>query len=514
MNKTLAQKDFSLTTSQKEAFAQIIGFLNSPESCFLLKGYAGTGKTYLIKIIARYLDSIGKPFFLAAPTGRAARILGSKTGYEAATIHSLIYTEDKGDVEAQKISASLSFSMRKNIHPINAVYIVDEASMIADSGSASEYLNFGSGRLLSDFFIHAGLIEPKGKIPTKRKIIFVGDPAQLPPVKQESSPALQANYLFKEYGVSADEITLSEVIRQSEESPILQIATPLRTAIHEQNYEIDALPYSDSLICPSNEFIKSWQQAVYKDTIDDIIVITRSNESALRYNQTIRRLRYGAKDSSIQRKDKLLVVNNNRLYNLLNGDIIEVVEVSKQPEVHVGTNIFNNNEKHELYFRDIIVGWKDAAGEFTEMECKIVENLLWSSTGSMPSGEWAAMRNLATELCGIPYPSKRTIKKKPKEYKEKLAEYTEAMKQSPYMNALQVKFGYAVTCHKAQGGEWKNVFVDFKSFGNYLSEEYFRWAYTAITRAKEELFMMNFPINNSNKGFPLSEGIRYDYNVD
>jgi ATP-dependent exoDNAse (exonuclease V) alpha subunit len=508
------QQKIHLTASQKEAMKQVIDFLESSESCFLLKGYAGTGKTFLIKVIADYLESIDRDFYLAAPTGRASRILSTKTGYDAVTIHSLIYTEEKEDAELQQVSSSVNFALRKNPHAVNTVYIFDEASMITDNAGSSDYLNFGSGRLLFDFLLYAGIISQQSKIPTRRKVIFVGDPAQLPPVKAEYSPALQSAYLNNEYGVFADEVTLIDVIRQSAESPVLQVATPLRNSIQTSRYDVDSFEYPPSLICQPKEFISKWSDAATNDSIDETIVITRSNQSALQYNQAIRRLRYGAGDIPIQPNDRLLVVNNNRLYNLLNGDIVEVIEVSETPEVHIGRNIFKDNEEHELVFRDIVIGWKDAKGVPMELECKIVENLLWSTTGFLPGGEWAAMRNLATEKCGVQYPSKKLLKKKPKEYKELLATYQEALKESPYMNALQVKFGYAVTCHKAQGGEWKNVFIDFKSFGGYFTEEYFRWAYTAVTRTKEELYMLNFPIKTS-KNDDLDAGkVYYDYNID
>lgn len=508
------QQKIHLTASQKEAMKQVIDFLEGSESCFLLKGYAGTGKTFLIKVIADYLESIERDFYLAAPTGRAARILSTKTGYDAATIHSLIYTEEKDGEDAAQVSSSVNFAIRKNPHPVNTVYIFDEASMITDNGGSSDYLNFGSGRLLFDFFIYAGIISQTSKIPTRRKIIFVGDPAQLPPVKAEYSPALQSDYLSKEYSIYADEVTLTEVIRQSAESPVLQIATPLRSAIQANRFEVESLDYPPSLVCPSGEFISKWSDAATNDSIDETIVITRSNQSALHYNQAIRRLRYGAGDIPIQPNDRLLVVSNNRLYNLLNGDIVEVVDVSPEPEILVGRNIFRDNEEHELVFRDIVIGWKDAKGVPMELGCKIVENLLWSTSGFLPGGEWAAIRNLATEKCGVTYPSKKLLKKKPKEYKELLLAYHEALKESPYMNALQVKFGYAVTCHKAQGGEWKNVFIDFKSFGGYFTEEYFRWAYTAVTRTKEELYMLNFPIKTSINDDFGSGNVYYDYNID
>jgi ATP-dependent exoDNAse (exonuclease V) alpha subunit len=508
------QNNIHLTASQKEAMNQVIDFFEGSESCFLLKGYAGTGKTFLIKVIADYLKSIDRDFYLAAPTGRAARILSGKTGYDAVTIHSLIYTEDKESEDVQQLSSSVNFAIRKNPHPVNTVYIFDEASMITDNGGSSDYLNFGSGRLLLDFLLYAGIISQQSKLPTRRKIIFVGDPAQLPPVKAEYSPALQSDYLSNEFSLFADEITLTEVIRQSAESPVLQVATPLRNAIQTSRYDIDSLDYPPSLICQPNEFITKWSDAATNDSLDETIVITRSNQGALQYNQAIRQLRYGAGNIPIQQSDRLLVVNNNRLYNLLNGDIVDVLDVSDTPEIYIGRNIFKDNEEHELAFRDIAIGWKDAKGVPMELECKIVENLLWSTTGFLPGGEWAAMRNLATEKCGVPYPSKKLLKKKPKEYKELLSAYQEALKESPYMNALQVKFGYAVTCHKAQGGEWKNVFIDFKSYGGYFTEEYFRWAYTAVTRTKEELFMLNFPIKTPITGNSGDNGIYYDYNFD
>ena len=484
-----------LTTSQDSAMKQLYEFLDTRGNCFLLKGYAGTGKTFLISRLTSWLESKDIPFVLAAPTGRAARMLAQKTNQSATTIHSLIYTGGEETVQSVHTmdQAMLSFTMKKFQHPADAVFIVDESSMIADSGGSGEFLNFGSGRLLFDFLTHITLNYKENPKRSKRRVIFVGDPAQLPPVNQPSSPALSASYLKTEFNLDSLETELTEVVRQEEESGVLNFATDLRNSLIDQSYRFPAYTVSpQTQVLRKENFIKLWQETATKN-LDEVAVITYSNELALHYNRSIRNLLFRTKNDEPRRADRLLIINNNQHYNFLNGDIVEVKQLLSERETIFSKNPYSG-EEFQLHFRDVLLQWRDANGEMHERECKILENMMSSTKGGLGRDEYAALRALSIKAAGLDYPKKTGKKRGAKlleEYKKKVQE---ALRESEYLHALQVKFGYALTCHKAQGGEWKNVFIDFQTFGSRNTEPYLRWAYTAVTRAKETLYAINPPL--------------------
>lgn len=498
----------ALTDSQLIAMKQLHEFLDTQHNCFLLKGYAGTGKTYLISRLTEYLEMKDIPYVLAAPTGRAARMLSQKTNQDASTIHSLIYAG------ADELLASvhepeqtvLTFTMKKFQHPSETVFIIDEASMIADSGGNGEFLNFGSGRLLCDFLNHISLNYKETGKRSKRRVIFVGDPAQLPPVNQPSSPALSAEYLKQQFHLDSFETQLTEVVRQEEESTVLAFATALRDALMGESFLFP--PYRvtpNTRVVKKEQFIALWQEVATKN-LDEVAVITYSNELALAYNRSVRKLLFRTRDDAPRKGDRILVINNNQYYNFLNGDILEIKQLLSERETLYAKNPFSD-EEYPLHFRDVLVQWRDAAGDMHEKEVKLLENMMTSKKGSLTREEYAALRALSLSKAGLSYPKSRGKKKNSRALEEFKKKSDEALRESEFLHALQVKFGYALTCHKAQGGEWKNVFIDFQSFGPRNSESYLRWAYTAVTRAKETLFAINPPVVEQAAGGPNE--IRY-----
>lgn len=488
-----ATNAIKLTLPQQETFTSIAGFFNAETPCYILKGYAGTGKTFLIRILSRYLKTLNRQFFLIAPTGRAARILATKSGFTATTIHSLIYGEAKESttLEDGKEAFSLKFNLKSNQHNPNAVYIIDEASMLSDREGSSDFLSFGSGRLLKDFFRHIGLSEDAKTQYPDRKVIIVGDPAQLPPVQQEESVALDAGYLFNEYGIDSQEIELTEIIRQKSGNKALLLASGLRDAMNKSELTMDAfVPALDHELSESR-MMQVWKETMEAAGEEETILIVSTNKFASYYNTMLRRLKYRKSNLPMQLTDRLLVTNNNRLYGLLNGDIIDVVSITGEPEVHtIGTA---SGRDVTFSFRDIVVGYKNEFGEYEHQAVKILENLLWSQSPSLVGEEYQALKTAAIKIHGLVPPDPKLRKRKPEEYKELTEKYKEELNTSPYMNAVQVKYGYAITCHKAQGGEWQNVFLDLRSFSPFNSLEYFRWAYTAITRTKENLYVLHLP---------------------
>jgi ATP-dependent exoDNAse (exonuclease V) alpha subunit len=503
--KELPQNAVTLTPDQKEAFTRIIAFLGSKAQAYILRGYAGAGKTFLIRLIAQYLKNAEREFYLIAPTGRAARILAVKTGYSASTIHSLIYAgaEESKLLDAAAPPVSLNFSMKHNTHAPDAVYIVDESSMIDDSEGASGFLNFGSGKLLCDFFTNARMTEGAKKQHLHRQVLFVGDPVQLPPVKQKFSCALSAEYLSQQYRIAADEFTLTQVVRQAKDSPILNFATAVRDCIVDSSYDTAAFSSGNRHAIQRYELVPKWKGRVAEQGEEQSIVITHSNKQALQYNRLLRGAKYGTAGDELRTSDRLLVVNNNRLYGMLNGDIVDVVKLEKGTEKISVTPRFGGGEPVSFFFKEVTIGYTNEYNKYVTSQCKLLLNLMLAPSASMMGNEYFALKQLAVEECGVEPPSKTLKKRDPEKYKERMEDFEMALAASPYLNALQVKYGYAVTCHKAQGGEWNNVFVDFDAYIKD-SEEYFRWLYTAITRTKEELFCLNMPDDSGSQG-----GYRY-----
>ena len=479
--------DYQLTSGQTELVKSLETFLkDKTQNVFLLKGYAGTGKTFITKGLTEYFCAIGRNFILSAPTGKAAKVIREKTGHKALTIHSSIYSNK--NLKEYKASESdrtykFYFELSVNEDSDDTVYIIDEASMVSDVYSEMEFFRFGSGHLLKDLMKYINLDANDHN----KKVIFIGDNAQLPPVGMEFSPALQTEYLQKEFSLPAQTYELIEVVRQKEDSGILKNAINLRKSLskHIFNQLVIDKSTDDIQSIESSTFMDKFLEISDNKISKDTVVISYTNEAVKSYNQAIRE-HFFQDTSVINTGDKIILVsnNNNHEIQLSNGDFGLVKSIlgsteHKRVQLKRKTNDTVERIDINLYFRDIEIIFKDQNDKPYVMQCKIIENLLFSGLANLSSDEHKAiyldfvMRN--------------------NHLRPNTEEFKVAIKSDPYFNALRVKFGYAVTCHKAQGSEWKNVMLDCSYSHNQLSESYFRWLYTALTRASESLYLLNEP---------------------
>lgn len=455
--KIVEQFPFEPTKEQHTLIESLGEFIFSEkrEKVFLLKGYAGTGKTSVVSALVRAMNELQQKTVLLAPTGRAAKVLSSYSGFAAYTIHKKIYR--------QKSMSEYRFMLADNLHK-NTVFIVDEASMISNTGTDTA---FGSGRLLDDLiaYIYAG---------DNCSMILLGDTAQLPPVFQADSVALKKENL-EGFGLIVWEFTLTEVIRQASESGILTQATRIRRRIDENaNYQLpvfDIKERKDIGRLNGVDLIDAIQQAYSEAGEKNVIIVTRSNKQANRYNHGIRN-RVMMKEEELANGDLLMVTRNNYFWGekipdidfIANGDIVEVKRIRKYREMYG--------------FRFVDLTLKSLDYDF-EIDARVWLDSLQSDNPEQMNQQTNTLFNAVAE----DYPE---ITQKKKLYKKIL--------ENEYFNALQVKFAYAVTCHKSQGGQWQKVFIDngyMKS--EQIDREYFRWLYTAITRATKQVFLVNFP---------------------
>lgn len=456
--RLLKNLDFQPTLSQEDLIAELGAFLASESfsEIMLVKGYAGTGKTTLLKSLVRTLGELKQKSVLLAPTGRAAKVLAAYSGKAAWTIHKKIYRQKLGR------DGLGEFVLDRNLHK-NTCFIVDEASMIGDR-SPDAY--FGSGDLLRDLldYIEAGDL---------CRLVLVGDTAQLPPVGLEVSPALNRQRL-EDYGYRVREIELTDVVRQAEGSGILRNATIIRNLITDgledfPRFHFDA--YTDISMISGTELLETISMSYDCFGTSDTIVVTRSNKRANKFNAGIRKQILWREDQ-LSSGDLLMVVKNNyfwkdqenRIDFIANGDIIRVEKVLSTEKVH--GHRFANVEITLPDYQDL------------EMEVKMLLDVIDMDTPSLGYEEQKLLYlSVAEDYPGI-------------SSKKKVAE---KISMDPYYNAMQVKFAYAVTCHKAQGGQWKSVFLDQGYFTDeMLSIDYLRWLYTAFTRATEKLYLVNF----------------------
>jgi len=476
----------NLSPLQQEAFDQIKEFVSTEnDQIFILKGYAGTGKTFLIKTLTDHFEHKDINYILCAPTGKAARILSNKCNMEARTLHSLIYAyDDKTNLLSDQ--SNLNFLLKRS-QDEETVFIVDEASMITDITGEENFLKFGSGSLLIDFFDFIEINEAS----SKNKVIFVGDPAQLPPISSSFSPALSAQYLSDKFGLECTEFTLTDIFRQAEDSGILINAFNIRERIESNCFDNFNLTENNNVKKINAAFDFRINMIMNAMKRGSTMMITYTNNLAHKYNHALRTKIFDVKDSFtdiLRPGERLLINTNNQFYDLSNGDIIEVVAINSNIEKQTIDNIV-------LEFINVTAKFANyTSGEF---ECKLCLNLLRSQERSLTYEERNSLFSFVKSTLDVPYPNPALKKKKRKEYEEKLKQFKEALKESPYYNALQVKYGYAITGHKAQGGEWDTVFVDFSGFREIGTENFFRWAYTAITRAAKNLYIINTPYFNA-----------------
>ena len=456
-SRIIEQLAFEPTEQQSSLIEKLGEFLMSPdnEKVFLLRGYAGTGKTSVVSALVRALNELKQKTVLLAPTGRAAKVISSYSGFPAFTIHKKIYR--------QKALSEFRFQLADNMQT-HTLFIVDEASMISNTGIDA---SFGSGRLLDDLvqFIYSG---------EGCSLLLLGDTAQLPPVMQAQSPALEPDKLLG-YGLHLSQFTLTHVVRQALESGILHNATLLRLQLSEAQtnlfpkFELDG--YKDIRKLTGTELIDEIQKSYDGVGVEDTIVVTRSNKRANMYNNGIR-ARVMMKEDELTNGDLLMVTRNNYFWNkpykeidfIANGDILKVVRVHKYLEMYE--------------FRFVTLTLKSLDYEW-EIEARVwLDTLQVESPSAMVELTNKLFQNVADD-----YPE---IKNKRELYKK--------VYENEYFNSLQVKFGYAVTCHKAQGGQWKKVFVDPGMINEeQLNDEFYRWLYTALTRSTDTVYLVNFP---------------------
>ena len=471
-----------LTNSQTNAWEQINSFLSDENSIFILKGYAGTGKTTLLAELVEHLNRSGRPNKVMAPTGRAAKVITDKIHGTAYTIHKNIYAfNDIKEYKIENLDGSESFKYFSTLVPNddspNMVYIVDESSMVSDKYSEGEFFRFGSGCLLKDLMQYCELNSES----SNRKVIFIGDSAQLPPVNMNLSPAITKEYLSDNYSCGILEYEMHDVVRQKQDSGLLNCATSIRKKINDKNFNelVINTDTKDINKISHNNIVDKFLQIEKENPSEGSVIIAYSNKSVLQYNQAIRERIYPNITEPCA-GDKLMIVRNNYVHNILNGEFCKIVHVSDKCErVNVPLKIKNGSINVELIFRDIAIELSDQNGEITNKECKIIENILNSDFPILTREEQRALYV--------------NFKNRHPDLKAKSSLFKKALLDDQYFNALQVKYGYAVTCHKAQGGEWNEAIVDFSASMNDRSETYFRWVYTALTRIKKNIYCINPP---------------------
>jgi len=447
------------TDDQSVALKKIAEYIcdNNNDIIFLMTGYAGTGKTSVISSIVKTLDLLRMKSVLLAPTGRAAKVLSSYSGKQAFTIHKKIYRQKSSR------DGIGSFSLDRNLHK-DTFFIVDESSMVSNSSGDSAL--FGSGRVLDDLieYVYSG---------TECKLILVGDTAQLPPVGSIVSPALDPAALGG-YGFGLITCELRQVVRQSETSGVLMNATRIRLQVAENDLDhpaIDCTNFNDTIRITGEELIDEISTAYGTCGMEGTIIVVNSNKMANRYNQGIRNKIF-YREEEISTGDMVMVVKNN--YSLIeegedgagfiaNGDIAEVRKIKKY------------EERYGFHFADMTLKFPDYN---LEIEAKVMMDVLHLDTPALPSDKNKELyQNILADYIHI-----KTRKKQ-----------FDAVKKDPYFNALQIKFAYAVTCHKAQGGQWERVFIDQGMFNrNEITIDYLRWFYTAITRSTDKVYLVNF----------------------
>lgn len=453
------------TEQQHEAFRRLADFLRytgTGTSCFVLKGYAGTGKTTIISTLVAVLPALYMRAVLLAPTGRAAKVMGNYSGKKAFTIHKKIYRKKVA------LSPDLAFGLADNPHS-DTLFIVDEASMISN-----ERLLFNGKSLLEDLVDYVNDGE-------NCRLLFVGDTAQLPPIGLVQSPALDAAWLANTFGMRMMTYELTDVVRQEKQSGILHNATAIRLQIQTAEDGDAPLPfphfkvkgYPDIYRMTGERLIEGLHYAYGKYGMENTLVICRSNKNANLYNQHIRN-RILFREEELTGGDHIMVVRNN--YHWLSADSDRTGFIANG-DMALVRRVRNTHEQHGFRFADVSLEFMDT-GEIEPVDCRVLLDTLHSDSPNLSQSDQrrlfdAVMADYADIL----------------DKKERMA----ALKADPYYNALQIKFAMAITCHKAQGGQWQAVFVDQGYLtDDMLDMEFLRWLYTACTRATKALFLVNF----------------------
>lgn len=441
------------TAEQEKVIFEWAEFLlaRDDESIYLLRGYAGTGKTTLVGALVRTMRQLNQKVMLLAPTGRAAKVMSSYSGSKASTIHRHIYR--------QRTFGEDLFTAAPNLQK-DTLYIVDEASMIANSGLSGGL--FGDGRLLDDL-VHYVYSSPGCRM------ILIGDTAQLPPVGEQLSPALSAEALSG-YGMNVMWSELRQVVRQLSSSGILYNATMLRRAMGGYSPILPRLCtgcFADISVVSGMDLLETLEECYSRSGTDGTIVITRSNKRANIYNQGIRTRILGYEEE-ISGGEQLMVAKNK----YLDGD-----SLIANGEMAVVRRIRNMHSMHGFNFAQATLRFPD--DDDRELETMVLLDTLHSEA---PALTQAQQQQLFMSVCAD-YPELRNKR-----------DLYKAVRQDKYYSSLQVKYAYAITCHKAQGGQWENVFIDQGYItSESITEDYYRWLYTALTRATDKVFLVNWP---------------------
>lgn len=451
---------FEPTLKQDIFLQKISTFINSDskDEIFVLKGYAGTGKTTIISTLVNHLKEANKKYVLLAPTGRAAKVISGYSQKPAYTIHKRIYFPKKGS------GGTMGFTLQPNKFT-NTIFIVDEASMISDTANESKM--YENGSLLDDLmqYVYSG---------NNCKLVLIGDTAQLPPVNSDISPALDVQMLSTNYFKETQQIELDEVMRQDIDSGILYNATELREVLKSafvDTFKFRVKGFKDIIrLVDGFEIEDAINQAYSNYSVEDTAFIVRSNKRANQYNKQIR-FKILGRESELSAGDLLMVVKNNYFWLnekseagfIANGDIIEVLE------------IFRIEELYGFKFARVKVRMVDYPNQ-APFETVLLLDTIDSESASLTYEE---SNRLYNEVM-LDYENETGYRKFLK------------VKNNPHFNALQVKFSYAVTCHKSQGGQWHTVFVEQPYLPQGIDKDYIRWLYTAVTRAKDKLYLIAF----------------------
>ncbi len=495
-----------LTPCQAALVPKLQAFLDGNGSqIFLLRGYAGTGKTFLMNGVVKYLNAVNRSVCLMAPTGRAAKVLSARAKTSASTIHARLYAPSR-DCDPDDEEFKLVSELETNADDLDMVYIVDEASMVSDKEAQNPILRFGSGRLLADlvYFME------DAPCAHSRRIIFVGDTAQLPPVGMDVSPALSEQYLGHEFTMRCDTHVLTDIVRQKKDSGILKLATTLRKALKEKRYTIPKLPENATdieRIAPDDMARLCWE-CMGRRITKDAIMVAHTNRRVQQLNRAFRRLQFPDVEELCV-GDKLMVIMNTRVDGefVCNGDFCQVTAIGGR-EMHRATfkmkagpsGLGTRQHTVDLEFQDVTVRLRNNRGDCFEARCKILANEL--VPGEIP--------NLSVMLLALFV----DFKNRHPDLKPRTQEWRDELEDDPYFNALHVRYGYAVTCHKAQGGEWPHVYVDCAWAASRHSSNYFRWLYTAITRAKVMLHVANYPEIGRPGAFDTVPDSAFDWSND
>jgi ATP-dependent exoDNAse (exonuclease V) alpha subunit len=454
---------FNLNNDQQETVVQLHEFLDDTDkNVFILKGHAGTGKTMILGALIKYLTKKEIPVVLLASTGRAAKIVSDKALFKADTVHRHIYKLDIEKQDDENKVRKLIFRLKLNFSVEQTVYLVDETSMISDREVKGIFADFGTGKLLSDFFTYTG----------NRKVVFSGDPCQLPPVNSVFSPCLNLSYIETRFLKKVVLSALNEVMRFNENSGISYNTTSIRSNILASNYtflDIYAKRFDDMHIYNDIEnMVEMYVAKIRKSGIDNSIFLTYSNAMTSKINILTRNMLFPNK-VHIQKNELLMVVKNNYKFDVANGEHIVVTEVTKEVVKRAG-----------LSFLRIEAIINDTGGSRL-INGYIIEELLYANEASLSQEQ---EYELYIDFL---------IRMKAQGIKPTSDLFMPMLIADPYLNALRVKYGYAITCHKAQGGEWNDVFMVFENslFNPMQKENTYRWAYTAISRGIKNIHFFN-----------------------